>query len=242
MTGDRSTRSRSLQASLLALALVAGLAACSVGSTGSDFPSPTAIPTPSPASPTPSPTPTRVPDPTPTPYPTPMPTPVDAALEAMLPASLRGIPLQRSSMPASVFTPEGDMCLFLCPSEPGRLAAAAGLRIEDLTVGFAIPTQASDLKVGITAIRFPGVDTSRLVGIRLKAGGHTGVAPPPGSVNPTTVHIGSRTITWVTWPPFYRQGEYLTASGDVLFLIDGAPPSETGVAPDDVALMVRALP
>ncbi len=148
---------------LVTIALVASLAACSVGSTGSDFPSPTAIPTLNPnqlellrRSASPPPAPSRPRDPTPTPRLTPMPTPVDAALEAMLPASLRGIPLQRATMPASIFTPQGDMCLLLCPDEPGRLATAAGLRVEDLTVGFAIPTQTSDLSVGIIAIRFPG--------------------------------------------------------------------------------------
>jgi hypothetical protein len=236
---------------LVTIALVASLAACSVVSTGSDFPSPTAIPTLNPnqldllrPSGAPARTPSRVPDPTPTSRPTPMPTPVDPALEAMLPTSLRGIPLQRASVPASLFTPAGDMCLLLCPDEPGRLATAAGLEIEDLTVGFAIPTQTSDLAVGVIAIRFPGVDTSRLVDIRVRAGGHTGVAPSPGSVETTTVHVGARTISWVTWPPFYqpRQGEYLTASGDVLFIIAGLPPSATGAVPDDVALMVRALP
>jgi hypothetical protein len=136
------------------------------------------------------------------------------------------------------------MCLWLCPDEPGRLATAAGLRIDDLTVAVAVATQASDLQVGVIAIRFPGIDTAKLVGIRVKAGGHTGVAPPPGSVATTTVHVGPRTITWVTWPPFYapRQGEYLTASGDVLFIIAGLPPTSTGVVPDDVALMVHALP
>ena len=249
------TRSRSLQGTLATLALVAGLAACSVGSVGSDFPSPTAIPTLNPnqlellrrsASPSPAGqrTPSPVPAPTPTPRPTPMPTPVDPALEAMLPASLRGIPLQRFSAPASLFTPGGDMCLFLCPDEPGRLAAAAGLRVDDLTVGFAIPTQTSDLKVGVIAVRFPGVETARLVGIRLKAGGHASVASPAPPSDSSTVKVGSRPVIFATYPPFYvpEQGEYLTASGDVLFIIAGLPPSATGAVPDDVALMVRALP
>ncbi len=244
MTEDRSSRSRLLQPTFVALVLLACVTACSTGSTGSDFPSPTAIPTLNQTSPARSPTTSPVPVPTPTPHPTPKPTPVDAALEAMLPASLRGIPLQRASMPASIFTPDGDMCLWLCPSEPGRLAAAAGLQVEDLTVAFAIPMQTSDLAAGVIAIRFPGVDTAKLVGIRVKAGGHTGVVPPPGSVQTVQVSVGARTITWVTWPPFYqpRQGEYLTASGDVLFIIAGLPPSATGTVPDDVALLVGALP
>ena len=153
-----------------------------------------------------------------------MPTPVDPALEAMLPASLRGIPLQRASVPASLFTPAGDMCFLLCPDEPGRLAAAAGLRVEDLTVAFAIPTQTSDLAVGShrdplpRAWQRPASSTSECVPAAIPVSLRRPVPSTPPSCD-----VGSRPVTWVTWPPFYRpaQGEYLMASGDVLFIIAG---------------------
>ena len=236
-------------------ALVVGLAACSVAPAGSDPPSPGPTPTLNPnqleelrrsASPSVASRPTQSPvsEPTPTLRPTPSPSPVDPALEAMLPSSLRGIALQRSSAPVSAFAGGGDMCIFMCPDEPGRLATASGLRIDDLTVGFAIPTQTSDLEAGIIAIRFPGVATADLVGIRLRAGGHASVASPRPPPDTTKVRVGSRTLTSATWPPFYvpGQGEYLTASGDVLFIIAGPPPSSTGEAPADVALAAAALP
>jgi len=58
------------------------------------------------------------------------------------------------------------------------------------------------------------------------------------------VKAGSRTATWVTWPPFFRpeEGEYLLSSGDVLFIVVGTPPGKDGKVPDDVRTMVESLP
>src|SRR5207342_3259941 len=96
-------------------------------------------------------------DSTGSPPPTPAPTPFDAALEALLPASIRAMPLGRWSEPASMFATGGDMCSFVCPAEPARLAAEAGVSMEDIAIAIAYPDTASGLKVAILAIRFPGV-------------------------------------------------------------------------------------
>lgn len=242
--------------------LTAIVSACSVApnATGLASPSPALSPAPTPtlnpnqlealrrslgASPTPRPATARpttsgVPG---SAAPTPSPSPYDAALQAMLPASIRAVPLQRFSVPASAFAGGGDLCIVLCSDEPGRLAAASGLTVDDLTVGIAIAAETSGLATGILAIRFKGIDSARLVGIRLRAGGHSssGSGIPPTT---QTLRIGSKQVVWVTWPPFYSPGqaEYLLGGGDVLFIVQGLPPSPTGAAPADVVLAVEALP
>ena len=171
------------------------------------------------------------------------PTPFDADLEAMLPTSIRGIPLGRFSAPVSAYGGGGDMCSFLCPDEPARLAEASGVAVDDIRLAVAYPDQSSELKVGILALRFPGVATSRLVDVRLEEGGTFG--PRDGFAPATqTLEIGPRTVTRVTYPPFYQPelGEYLLATDDVLFIVVGAPPSASGAIPDDVRLAIEALP
>lgn len=206
---------------------------------GSVEPTRTPIPT---ATPGTTPIPSRRPSPTPST--TPVPTPYDPGLEARLPTSVRGIEIHRFSSPAAPFAIGGsDMCLLLCPDEPGRLADAAGLEIADLSIGYASGGNDSKLAAAILAIRFPGVDPARIVGIRLAAGGHSssGDGLPPDT---TEFKVGSRTVTWTTWPPYYQsnQGEYLTASGDALLIVFGPPPAADGTLPPDVRLMIEALP
>ena len=241
-------------AGLAALLLGLVLAACSVEPGITPMPSPTPTLNPNQLAQgsveptrTPRPTSTTTPSgsrtPAATPPATPLPTPYDLGLEARLPTSVRGIPLQRFSTPAAPFAIGGDMCLFLCASEPGRLADAAGLEIADLSVGYASAYDDTSLAAAILAVRFPGVDTGRIVGIRLAAGGHSSAnyGMPPET---TEFTVGSRTVTWTTWPPFYEptQGEYLTASGDVLMIVLGLPPGPDGTMPADVRLMIEALP
>lgn len=94
-------------------------------------------------------------------------------------------------------------------------------------------------------LRRPGREASP-VDVRLKAGGHTYSPSAAPDLAPVTkpLKIGSQTVTWVTWPPFYQpeQGEYLTSNGDVLFIVVGTPPDKAGKVPDDVRAMVAALP
>jgi hypothetical protein len=178
--------------------------------------------------------------------PRPTPSPYAADLEAMLPSSLRDLPLQRYSAPASVFDVGGDMCSLLCPGEPSRLAKEAGIPVEALTVAVAGPQQGSPVRVAVIAIRFDGLDPKRSpVDIRMKAGGHVMSPEVDGLVaHAVPFKVGSRTITWVTWPVFYQpeQGEYLLSSGNVLFIVAGLPPRTDGKVPDDVSTMVEALP
>ena len=193
------------------------------------------------------PSPTASPRPRPTPSPigpaTPRPTPFDAALEAMLPHAVRGIPISTFSGPMAPFAGGGDMCILLCADEPGRLAAASGVSIDRMTLGLAIPPDDSGFAAGALAIRFKEVDARSLIGIRVQAGGHStfGLGLPVKTVQ---LRVGARDVVWVLWPPFYedRYGEYLLERGDVLFIVDGAPPAEDGTVSDDVALFIEAMP
>ena len=181
-----------------------------------------------------------------TPPPAPTPSPFAPELEAMLPSAINGVPLQRFSAPAVLYDTGGDICALLCPGEPTRLAEAAGVPVEKLTVAVAFPPRDSAFRAGAIAIRFDGLDPKRSpVDVRIKAGGHT----TPYRVDDLVakgvpLKAGSRTVTWVTWPAFYRpeQGEYLLSSGDVLFIVVGTPPGKEGKVPDDVRAMVEALP
>ena len=176
-----------------------------------------------------------------------MPTPVESPfapdLEARLPVELRGIPLIRVSTPLSNFAGGSDMCIVLCSHEPGRLADAAGIDLDDLTFAMAIPPDGSDLAVQIIAIRFPGLPTDRLVPTRLRAGGHSG--PPEGDPPPrvTAFDAHGEPVSYVEWMWWFEnagQAEYLYARDDILFIINGLPP--TGQAlPGDVALAVEAI-
>jgi hypothetical protein len=240
----------------LALGLVAAVAACSIdpaasGDSATATLNPNQLealrrsagisPTPRPVEVTPLPSGTS--PSTASPGATPGPTPFDADLEAMLPTSIRGIPLSRFSAPVSAFAGGGDMCSMLCPDEPARLAEVSGVAIDDIGLAAAYPDQSSGLKVGVLALRFPGIATSRLVDIRIEEGGTFG---PRNGFAPITeaLEIGSRTVTRVMYPPFYHPelGEYLLATDDVLFVVVGGQPSASGVVPDDVRLAIDALP
>jgi hypothetical protein len=193
-------------------------------------PTPVVRPTPPAVTPTPS---STIPAPGPTQY--------DPALAAMLPRTLRGIPLSIFSVPMAPFAGGGDMCIVLCADEPGRLAKASGRSIDDMSVGLAIPPDGSGFAAGVIAIRFRGIDGRSVVGVRLGAGSHSTNSGPPQTRD---LHVGSRPVVWATWFPFYeeRQGEYLTSTGDVLFIVQGLPPGEDGTVPGDVALLIEALP
>jgi hypothetical protein len=189
-------------------------------------------------------TPTTTIDGSPPPAPTPSPFAPD--LEAMLPSAINGVPLQRFSAPAVLYDTGGDICALLCPGEPTRLAEAAGVPVEKLTVAVGFPARDSTLRSGVIAIRFEGLDPKRSpVDVRIKAGGHTTPYRVDDLVaRAVPLKVGARTITWVTWPAFYRpeQGEYLLSSGDVLFIVVGTTPDKDGRIPDDVRSMVEALP
>lgn len=201
-----------------------------------------------------SPTATAQPSPTPTAsvaaspsqsfvLPTPVESPFAPDLEARLPAELRGIPLIRVSTPLSNFAGGGDMCIVLCSHEPGRLADAAGMDLDELAFAMAIPPDGADLAVQIVAIRFPGLATDRLVPTRLKAGGHSG--PPENDPPPrvTAFEAGGEPVSYVEWMWWFEnagQAEYLYGRDDILFIINGLPP--TGQAlPGDVTLAVEAI-
>ena len=240
------------------LLLALGAAACSVDPGGSALASPTATPTLNPnqlealrrsAGATRPPRPTLVTTPASSPSPPPpqpTPSPYAPDLEAMLPSTVRDIPLQRFSTPASMFDVGGDMCSLLCPGEPTRLAAAAGVPVTALTVAVAFPARDAGLRVGVIAIRFEGLDAKRSpVDVRIKAGGHTTPYEVDGLTARTApLKAGSRTVTWVTWPAFYSdgQGEFLLSRGNVLFIVAGLPPNKDGTIPADVRSMVDALP
>lgn len=182
-----------------------------------------------------------------TPPPAPTPSPFAPDLEAMLPAAIGGAALLRFSAPAALYDTGGDICFLLCPGEPTRLAKAADVPLDKVTVAVAFPPRDSSLRTGVIAIRFDGLDARRSpVDVRLKAGGHVySPSQDAGLVPKTTVlKLGSRTVTWVTWPPFYNatQGEYLLSSGDILFIVIGTPPDKAGNVPADVRAMVEALP
>ena len=137
------------------------------------------------------------------------------------------------------------MCSFVCPMEPARLAAAAGIPVENIDLAFAFADQSSGLVVAVMAIRFRGVATSRLIDVRIAEGGALGHGDGDGlPADRQSLRVGSHAVTRVTYPPFYQpeQGEYLTAHDDVLFVVFGAPPSKAGTVPDDVALAIDALP
>jgi hypothetical protein len=181
-----------------------------------------------------------------TPPPAPTPSPFAPELEAMLPSAVNGVPLQRFSAPSALYDTGGDICALLCPGEPTRLAKEAGVPVEKLTVAVAFPPRDSAFRAGAIAIRFDGLDPKRSpVDVRIKAGGHTTPYDVSGQVaKAVPLKAGSRTVTWVTWPAFYRpeQGEYLLSSRDVLFIVVGTPPGKDGKVPDDVRAMVEALP
>jgi hypothetical protein len=163
----------------------------------------------------------------------------DPALEAMLPEQVRGVVMLRSSGPLINAGGSGDLCALMCSDAPRRFAEAAGLSIDDLNVAVAYPEDGA-LAVIIVAIRFPGVATNRLIDIRLMAGPRSG-----GSfeIEKQAIKVGTRTILWTTYWPWYKpyDNEYLYASGDVLYLLLGAPPVG-GEAPQDVVLAVDQLP
>jgi hypothetical protein len=167
-------------------------------------------------------------------------------LEAMLPAAVVDVPLTRFSAPASLYDVGGDICSLLCPGEPSRLAKAAGVPVTALTVAVAFPAQGANLRAAVIAIRFDGLDPKASpVDVRVKAGGHVSRPNTDGLVAKTTpMEAGSRTVTWVTWPPFYRpeEGEYLLSSGNVLFIVAGLPPTKDDKVPDDIRRLVEALP
>jgi hypothetical protein len=175
--------------------------------------------------------------------PSPVASPFAPDLEARLPAELRGIPMQRVSTPLSNFAGGSDMCIILCSHEPGRLASASGMDVEDLRFAIALPPDDSGLAVQVVAIQFPGLATDRLIPVRLEAGGHSG--PPENDPPPrvTELEAGSETVTlveWAWWFPEAGQSEYLYARDDILYLISGLVP-EDGHAPADVTLAVEAL-
>jgi hypothetical protein len=175
--------------------------------------------------------------------PSPVASPFAPDLEARLPAELRGIPMQRVSTPLSNLAGGSDMCIILCSHEPGRLASASGMDMEDLRFAIALPPDDSGLAVQIVAIQFPGLATDRLIPVRLEAGGHSG--PPENDPPPRVTELvaGSETVTlveWAWWFPEAGQGEYLYARDDILYLISGLVP-EDGHAPADVTLAVEAL-
>jgi hypothetical protein len=241
--------------SVAVAALVILVAACSVPP-GSGLPAALATPsetafqtaeptrTPTPTA-TPRPTPTARPSPTPSPVltATPRPSPYDAALEAMFPRALRGIEFQRLSAPMAPFAGGGDMCIFVCADEPGRLSKASGVPIERMTLGLGLPAHDdSGFAAGVMAIRFRGVDDRSLVDVRLRAGSHsTPTGLPPDTVR---LKVGDRAVTWAIWWPLHddRYGEYLLEHGDVLFIVQGEPPSPDGTVSGDVALLIEALP
>ena len=202
--------------------------------------------TPEPPQPaTPAATPTTAGDSTPPPAPTPSPFAPD--LEAMLPSAVDGVALQRFSAPAALYDTGGDICALLCPGEPTRLAEAAGVPLEKVTVAVAFPARNASLRSGVIALRFDGLDAKRSpVDVRLKAGGHTFSPSSAPDLRPDArqLKVGSRAVTWVLWPPFYQpdQGEYLVSSRDVLFIVIGTAPAKDGLVPDDVRAMVEALP
>lgn len=166
-------------------------------------------------------------------------------LEAMLPAAVGDVPLTRFSAPASIYDSGGDICALLCPGEPTRLADAAGVPLTALTAAVAFPAQGT-LRAAVIAIRFDGLEPNRSpVEVRIKAGGHISRPNTEGLAARTTpMRVGSRPVTWVTWPPSFRpeEGEYLLSSGNVLFIVAGLPPTKDGKVPDDIRKLVEALP
>jgi hypothetical protein len=161
----------------------------------------------------------------------------------MLPRTVRGIELLRVSTPMATFAGGSDMCIILCADEPGRLAKATDVPIDRMALAVGIPPDDSGLAAGVIAMRFTGVDDRSLVEARLTAGSHsTPTIGLPGQA--VRLRVGGKDVVWATWPPFYeeRQGEYLLEHEDVLFIVQGLPPSAAGVVPDDVALMIEALP
>ena len=237
-------------AGALALTLLVSLSACSIdpaasGTTATSTLNPNqleALRRSAAISPTP-----RTTDPIPTSTaslpPTPMPTPYDADLEAMLPASIRGLPLARLSAPASMYDTGGDICSVFCPGHADKLAQLSGVALADIVVAFAYPDPSNGPRVGILAIRLPGVPTGDLVGIRIREGGLVGsTSDLPADVR--HLDVGGHTVTRVLYPPFYQeeQGEYLLATDDVLFVVYGDPPTASGDIPEDVRLAIEALP
>lgn len=162
----------------------------------------------------------------------------------MLPRAMHGIEFQRHSGPMAPFASGGDMCILLCADEPGRLSKASGVPIERMTLGLGLPAHDdSGFAAGVLAIRFRGVDDRSLVDVRLEAGGHSTVTlDVPAKV--VRLRVGRKAVLWVTWPPWVEDwdGEYLLDHDDVLFIVQGAPPSPGGTVSGDVALLIEALP
>ena len=221
-------------------------AACTLGPAVS--PAPPASPTPNPNQvalaspslrPTARPTPRRTPTATATPIPTPIETPsqglssgaptpfveapgtphVDPALEAFLPQNApSGVFLLRTSMPGSLFTSGSDMCLLICGDEPYRYAKELGVRIDDITIAFAISDK---LGLGMIAYRARGAKTERLIPARIAIGGYTGHGFSQG----LPVTVAGRPAMYLD-DGFGDQGEYLMTRHDVLFIVLGEAPSK----------------
>ena len=133
--------------------------------------------------------------------PTPVRSPYDAALEAMLPSSLRDVPLTRYSVPITRSRPAAT-CVRSSARRAGAAVCRIGVDAAAIVFGVAYADRSSDLKAAIMALRFrrsrpPSWSTS---GSRSGSVGTTTDLP----TDARDLTVGSRAVTWATYPPFYE--------------------------------------
>ena len=193
-------------------------------------------------SPAPSPTPRATSESPSEPVERPTPTSYAPDLEALLPSELRGIAMQRLSLPGSAVGTGGDMCSVVCPGEPHALAEALGVDVDQIDLAFALPDSAlADFpRVGIVAYRVRGVATERLIPARLAS-----MQREEFPDMSTELTVAGKPVTWATYSllPNPTTMEYLYAHDDVLFRVIDEVDLQPGVAPPaDTVLAIEALP
>jgi hypothetical protein len=131
---------------------------------------------------------------------------------------LSGTPLIRTSLPGSVFTGSGDMCILVCGDEPYQYAKELGVGIEDITVAFSV---SDSLGIGMIAYRVRGATTDRLIPARIAIGGFTG----HGGLIVLAVTVAGRPVTYLD-DGRGEYGEYLMTRHAVLFIVPGEAPTK----------------
>jgi hypothetical protein len=158
-------------------------------------------------------------------------------LESIFPATLAGQKGQGFSIQGAAIGPGGDVCAIICPGEPQAVAAAFGVRVEDVDVavwGAGKTIAASAFRV----VTPPGHD---LIDARVALLAQTGQGER------TDVELGGKSVTRFAQGHGIGDAELLYATGNVLVVVrEPQPERSTGrLAPgvaDQLDELFRALP
>ena len=166
--------------------------------------------------------------------------------EEILPAELEGRALVRFGVPGIAAPTGGDMCWFVCPNEPHRIAAELKVSMDAVDLGVSVLDTPDGIM--IVAMRFKGVSTDRLIQARIV----TSTRPEGAPGQRRELTIAGKQVTLVDYGPFGAYGshanasEFLFAKDDVLFILRVATDSKAII--DDIAVppilesAMRALP